>query len=73
LDILEWKWEEIGMDFIIGLPLTKKHKDMIWVIVDRVTKCAHFLGVNQRDSAEKLVEIYVKEIVSKNGVPKKIV
>jgi hypothetical protein len=73
LDIPEWKWEEIGMDFITGLPLTKKHKDMIWVIVDCLTKSAHFLADNQRDSAEKLVEIYVKEIVSKHGVPKKIV
>jgi hypothetical protein len=73
LDIPEWKWEEIGMDFITGLPLTKKHKDMIWVIVDHLTKSAHFLAMNQRDSAEKLVELYVKEIVSKHGVPKKIV
>jgi hypothetical protein len=64
LDIPEWKWEEIRMDFITGLPLTKKHKDMIWVIVDRL---------NQKDSVEKLVEIYVREIVSKHGVPKKIV
>jgi hypothetical protein len=56
LDILEWKWEEIGMDFITGLPLTKKHKDMIWVIVDRLTKSAHFLAVNQIDSAEKLLK-----------------
>jgi hypothetical protein len=73
LDIPEWKWEEIGMDFITGLPLTKRHKDMIWVIVDRFTKSAHFLPMNQKDSAEKLAEIYVKEIVSKHGVPKKIV
>jgi hypothetical protein len=61
------------MDFITGPPLTKKHKDMIWVIVDRLTKIAHFLAVNQRDSAKNLVEIYLKEIVSKHGVPKKIV
>jgi hypothetical protein len=60
LDILEWKWEEIGMDFITGLPLTKRHKDMIWVIVDRLTKSAHSLAVNQKDSAKKLVEIYVR-------------
>jgi hypothetical protein len=46
---------------------------MIWVIVDRLTKIAHFLAVNQRDSAKNLVEIYLKEIVSKHGVPKKIV
>ena len=46
---------------------------MIWVIVDRLTKSAHFIAVNQKDNAEKLVDIYVKEIVSKHGVPKKIV
>jgi hypothetical protein len=46
LDILKWKWEEIGIDFITGLPLTKRHKDMIWVIVHRLTKSAHFLAVN---------------------------
>jgi hypothetical protein len=73
LKIPEWKWEEIGMDFIIGLPLTPKKKDMIWVIVDRLTKSAHFLSVNQKDSREKLVSLYVQEVVSKHGVPKTIV
>jgi hypothetical protein len=61
------------MDFITGLPMTKNHKDMIWVIVDRLTKSAHFLAVNQKDNCEKLAEIYVNEIVSKHGVPKIIV
>jgi hypothetical protein len=73
LDIPEWKWEEIGMDFITGLPLTPKKKDMIWVIVDRLSKSAHFFAVNQKDSREKLVNLYVQEIVSKHGVPKTIV
>jgi hypothetical protein len=59
LDIPEWKWEDIGMDFITGLPLTPKKKDRIWVIVDRLTKSAHFLAVNQKDSREKLVNLYV--------------
>jgi IS30 family transposase len=61
------------MDFITGLPLTPKKKDMIWVIVDRLTKSAHFLAVNQNDSGEKLVNLYVQEIMSKHGVPKTIV
>jgi hypothetical protein len=61
------------MDFITGLPLTPKKKDMIWVIVDRLTKSAHFLAVNQKDSGEQLVNLYVQEIVSKHGVPKTIV
>ena len=61
------------MDFVTGLPITKDKKDMIWVIVDRLTKSAHFIAVNQKDSGEKLAKIYVNEIVSKHGVPKKIV
>jgi hypothetical protein len=73
LSIPEWKWEEIGMDFITGLSLTPKKKDMIWVIVDRLTKSAHFLAVNQKDFREKLINLYVREIVSKYGVPKTIV
>jgi IS30 family transposase len=73
LSIPEWKWEEIGMDFITRLPLTPKKKDMIWVIVDRLTKSAHFLAVNQKDSRAKLINLYVPEIVSKHGVPKTIV
>jgi hypothetical protein len=73
LNILEWKWEEIGMDFITSLPLTPKKKDLIWVIMDKLTKSAHFLVVKQKDSGEKLVNLLVQEIVSKHGVPKTIV
>jgi hypothetical protein len=68
-----WKWEEIGMAFITGFPMSKNQKDMIWVIVDRLTKSAHFLAVNQKDNCEKLAKIYVNDIVSKHGVPKIIV
>jgi hypothetical protein len=73
LPIPKWKWEEIGMDFVTGLPMTMNQKDMIWVILDRLTKSAHFLVVNQKDSCEKLTEIYVSEVFSKHGIPKKIV
>jgi hypothetical protein len=45
LKIPEWKWEEIGMDFITGMPHTSKGYDYIWVIVDRLTKVAHFIHV----------------------------
>jgi hypothetical protein len=45
LKIPEWKWEEIGMDFITGLPRTPRGYDSIWVIVDRPTKVAHFISV----------------------------
>jgi hypothetical protein len=73
LPIPEWKWEEIGMDFITGLPRTQRHKDTLWVIVDRLTRSAFFIAINQRDSCEKLAGIYINEIVSKHGVPKRIV
>jgi hypothetical protein len=73
LKIPEWKWEEIGMDFIVGLPLTQAGYDSIWVIVDRLTKVAHFIPVKMTYSGAKLAELYMSRIVCLHGVPKKIV
>jgi len=73
LEIPEWKWEQITMDFITKLPRTARGVDAIWVIVDRLTKSAHFLAISESSSAEKLAEIYVKEVVSRHGVPISIV
>ncbi|KAL8094138.1 hypothetical protein AgCh_035848 [Apium graveolens] len=73
LEIPEWKWEHIAMDFIVGLPRTKANHDAIWVIVDRLTKSAHFLPINERFSLEKLVHMYLKKIVVRHGVPVSIV
>jgi hypothetical protein len=73
MQILEWKWEEVGMDFIVGLPRTQRGYDSIWVIVDRLTKVAHFLPVKTTYSSAKLDELYMERIVSLHGVPKKIV
>ena len=53
LPILVWKWEDISMDFVVGLPHTAKGYDSIWVIVDRLTKSAHFLPVDTRYLAKK--------------------
>ena len=61
------------MDFVIGLPRTQRQHDAIWVIVDRLTKFAHFLPVNVEDSLEKLGQLYVDEIVRLHGVPVSIV
>ena len=55
------------MDFVTGLPRTQRQHDAIWVIVDRLTKSAHFLPVNVEDSLEKLAQLYVHEIVSSWG------
>ena len=56
------------MDFVIGLPRTQRQHDAIWVIVDRLTKSAHFLPVNVEDSLEKFDQLYVDEIVRLHGV-----
>ena len=61
------------MDFVTGLPRTQRQHDAIWVIVDRLTKSAHFLSVNVEDSLEKLAQLYVDEIVRLHGVPISIV
>ena len=73
LPIPVWKWEKITMDFVTGLPRTQRQHDAIWVIVDRLTKSAHFLPVNVEDSLEKLAKLYVDEIVRLHGVPVSIV
>ena len=59
LDIPEWKWEHVSMDFVSGLPKTSKGHDSIWVIVDRLTKSAHFLPVRKTYSLDRLAEIYI--------------
>ena len=69
----EWKWDSIGMDFITGLPRTSQRKDSIWVIIDRLTKVAHFLPVRTTFDVGQLADLYVSRIVSLHGVPKTII
>nr|GFC59934.1 reverse transcriptase domain-containing protein [Tanacetum cinerariifolium] len=71
--IPEWKWENVTMDFVTGLPRTPSGYDSIWVIMDRLTKSAHFLPKKKTDSIEKLAELYLKEIVCKHGVPMSVI
>jgi hypothetical protein len=73
LKIPEWKWEEIGMGLIVGLPRTSTRYDSIWVIVDRLTKVSHFIPVKATYSGARLAELYLAWIVCLHGVPKKIV
>ena len=61
------------MDFVFSLPRTREGHDGIWVIVDRLTKSAHFLPVGKKYSLDKLAELYVNEIVRLHGVPESIV
>jgi hypothetical protein len=73
LQLLVWKWEEIAMDFIMELPRTQSGYDSIWVVVDRLTKVAHFIPVKITYSGPQLAELYMSRIVCLHGVPKKIV
>jgi transposase InsO family protein len=73
LQVPEWKWEEIAMDFIVGLPRTQSGYESIWVIVDRLTKVAHSIPVKTTYFGPQLTELYMSRIVCLHGVPKKIV
>ncbi|GJX28749.1 putative reverse transcriptase domain-containing protein [Tanacetum coccineum] len=68
-EITIWKWERITMDFMSGLPRTPSGYATIWVIVDRLTKSAHFLPMKKTDTMEKLTQLYLKEVVCRHGVP----
>ncbi|GKA84746.1 putative reverse transcriptase domain-containing protein [Tanacetum coccineum] len=68
-----WKWENITMDFITKLPKTSSSQDAIWVIVDRLTKSAHFFPMKDTDSMEKATRQYLKEVVLRHGVPVSII
>ncbi|GJU71017.1 putative reverse transcriptase domain-containing protein [Tanacetum coccineum] len=72
-EIPEWKWDKITMDFITKLPKTKSGYNTIWVIVDRMTKSAHFLAMREEYSTERLAKLYIDEIVSQHGVPMPII
>ncbi|KAJ9562962.1 hypothetical protein OSB04_008122 [Centaurea solstitialis] len=69
LEIPEWKWEHVTMDLVTGLPRTVRRHDAIWVVVDRLTKSAHFIAIREASSSEVLADIYVREIVARHGVP----
>ena len=73
LPIPVWKWDHITMDFVYDLPRTRNGHDGVWVIVDRLTKSAHFLPVWKNYKLERLAKLYVNEIVRLHGVPESIV
>ncbi|GJZ05417.1 putative reverse transcriptase domain-containing protein [Tanacetum coccineum] len=72
-EIPQWKWENITMNFVTKLPKTATGQDTIWVIVGRLTKSAHFFPVREDDTLEKLTRQYLKEVVSRHGVPVSII
>ncbi|GAU41290.1 hypothetical protein TSUD_374150 [Trifolium subterraneum] len=73
LFIPEWKWDSIVMDFVGGLPKTAKGNEVIWVVVDRLTKSAHFIAIKIGTLVPKLAEIYVEQIIRLHGIPSSIV
>jgi hypothetical protein len=73
LEVPVWKWDQIFMNFVVGLPKAPTGQDAIWVIVDRLIKSAHFLPIKITGSLEKLADLYVWEIVRLHGVPISIV
>ncbi|GJR68860.1 putative reverse transcriptase domain-containing protein [Tanacetum coccineum] len=68
-----WKWDNITMDFDTKIPKTSNGYDTIWVIVDRLTKSAHFLPMRENDSMGKLAKLYLKEVVMRHGIPVSII
>jgi hypothetical protein len=71
--IPKWKWDEIAMDFILGLPKTPTEEDSIWVVVDRLTKSAYFIPLKVKDLMDKLARLYVQNVVCLHGVPSAII
>ncbi|KAI5334636.1 hypothetical protein L3X38_024769 [Prunus dulcis] len=69
LPIPEWKWEHLTMDFVFKLPRTQNKHDGVWVIVNRLTKSAHFLPVRANYTLNKLAKLFIDEIVRLHGVP----
>ena len=73
LPIPQWKWDNITMDFVSGFPLMQQKHNSVLVIVDKLTKSAHFLQIRMDYSMDRLVELFVKELVRLHGVPLSIV
>jgi hypothetical protein len=73
LNIPDCKWDDISMDFIVGLPMTACKFDSIWVIMDRFTKSAHFIPINTNYDVQKYAKIYVTPVLCLHGVLKMII
>jgi hypothetical protein len=73
LSISEWKWDDISMDCIMSLPMMAHKFDSIWVIVDQLSKSAHFIPINTNCKVKKYAEIYIACVLCLHGVPKVII
>jgi hypothetical protein len=73
LSIPKWKWENICMDFIVGLPRISWGYKSMWVIVDRLTKSAHFIPIDTTYRVRRYAELYMSHIIRYHGIPKTII
>ena len=73
IPIPEWKWEVISLDFITGLPRTKRQNDSIMVVVDRLSKSAHFIPIKSTYKTVQIADIFMKEIFKLHGIPKTVI
>jgi hypothetical protein len=73
LSIPEWKWNDISMDFIVGLPMTAHKFDSIWVIMDQLSKSVHFIPIHTRYDVRRYVKIYIAHVICLHGVLKTII
>ncbi|GJS62080.1 putative reverse transcriptase domain-containing protein [Tanacetum coccineum] len=72
-EIPQWKWDNITMDFVTKLPKMQSGNDTIWVLVDRLTKSTRFLPMRETDPMDKLTRLYLKEVVTRHGIPVSII
>ena len=72
-EVPEWKWQVISMDFVQGLPMTRNRHNTILVVVDRLTKVAHFIPRNLSNGAPEIAHKFIKEIFKLYGIPEKII
>ena len=68
VEVLTFKWEANNKDFMVGLLMTRRQQDSIWVIVDRMTKSAHFIFVKSTYMAKDYARLYIDEIVRWHGI-----
>jgi len=73
LEVPMWPWDDIAMDFVVGLPRSPRGRDTIWVFVDRLSKVVHFIPIRSTSRPTDLAPIYMRDVVRLHGVPRTIV